>query len=181
MERKKYLFFEEDFVWSKIKQSQDIQAEVKEKVLDSLLHIGSTRRRSEADTQSQFSLAEKGLHGVGGVGIRWDRKVKKIIKSAEQALITYWGKAHVLSLLTFSHPWGLSVPFFCSEVWPSSVMRASCLPSLTRLAVSVKKYLYLKFPHSSVMLHINCSYKACQFVLCHFVTCVPAVEALGMC
>jgi len=46
-----------------------MQTEVNEKALDSLLHIGTTRKIS--DTQLQLALAEKRLSEAGGVGISW--------------------------------------------------------------------------------------------------------------
>lgn len=50
---------------------------------------------------------------------------------------------------------GLSVPFFCSEVWPYNVIRISYSSLLVRLVISMNKYPSLEVPHGSVVLCLN--------------------------
>lgn len=125
-------------------------------------------------------LLVKDLMGQKKLGSAGDRKVKIIIKSADQALITFWVKerAHVPFLLTFSHPWDLPMPFFCSEVLPSSVIRLPHLSVPSRLAVSMNRYPSLKEPQGSVMLCLNYSYKTCQFLCCVMLCSVSVLQKL---
>lgn len=63
--------FKEDFDRSKLEQLQNIQIELNEKALDSLLHFGRRRKGWESASQLQLSLALKILTKAGETGISW--------------------------------------------------------------------------------------------------------------
>lgn len=148
----------EDFDWSKLEQLKNIQIELNEKALDSLLHIG---RRSWESASCSSVLLWKDLLRQEKLGLAETGRLETLRRSSTNYLLGK-GRIHVPFLLTFSHPQGLPFPFFCSKVWPSSANRIPCLSLLTRLAVNMNKYLSLKVPHSSVMFCLSYSYKMCM-------------------